>query len=84
MLIAEPNINKFFPSNDCHEKINNFEKEWKRISYRDERIWPYLVLLTLGSLPNKWYNLEEARGENFTLQVLKENFIKEFSFNTEK
>ena len=31
-------------------------------------------------MPNKWYKLEEARGDTFTWQTLRENFIKDFSF----
>ena len=35
---------------------------------------------TLDDLPNKWYKIEEARGDTFTWQTLRENFIKDFSF----
>lgn len=34
----------------------------------------------LGNLPNKWYKIEEARGDTFTWKTLRENFIKDFSF----
>ena len=34
----------------------------------------------LNDLPNKWYKLEEAKGDTFTWQILRENFIKDFSF----
>ena len=34
----------------------------------------------LNDLPNKWYKIEEARGDTFTWQTLKQNFIKYFSF----
>ena len=39
-----------------------------------------MFLTTLDDLPNKWYKLEEARGDTFTWQNLRENFIKIFSF----
>ena len=35
---------------------------------------------TLSDLPNKWYKMEEARGETFLWHELRENFIKDFSF----
>ena len=37
-------------------------------------------MTTLDDLPNKWYKIEEARGDTFTWQTLRENFIKDFSF----
>ena len=39
-----------------------------------------MSLTTLDDLPNKWYKLEEARGDTSTWQTLRENFIKDFSF----
>ena len=35
---------------------------------------------TLDELPNKWYKIEEARGDTFTWKTLKQNFIKYFLF----
>lgn len=35
---------------------------------------------TLDDLPNKWYKIEEARGDTFTWQTLREDFIKDLSF----
>ena len=35
---------------------------------------------TLDVLPNKWYKMEEARGEMILWNELKENFIKDFKF----
>ena len=32
------------------------------------------------NLPNKWYKMEEARGETFLWHELKDNFIKDFNF----
>ena len=43
-------------------------------------MWPHLFPSTLANLPNKWYKIEEARGDTFTWKTLKQNFIKEFSF----
>ena len=37
----------------------------------------------LDDLPNKWYKIEEARGDTFTWQTLRENFIKDISFTTD-
>ena len=34
----------------------------------------------LADLPNKWYKMEEARGETFQWNKLRENFIKDFNF----
>ena len=60
--------------------IDLCQKEWKRLGYHDERTWPHLFPTTLDDLPNKWYKLEEARGDTFDWQTLRENFIKDFSF----
>ena len=30
--------------------------------------------------PNKWYKMEEARGETFLWHELRKNFIKDFNF----
>ena len=43
-------------------------------------MWPHLFSSTLDDLPNKWYKIEEARGDTFTWQALKKKFIKDFSF----
>ena len=40
--------------------IRTCEKEWTRLGYKDERIWPHLFPSTLDDLPNKWYKMEEA------------------------
>ena len=34
----------------------------------------------LNDLPNKWYKIEESRGDTFTWQTLREIFIKDFFF----
>ena len=34
-----------------------------------------LISFTLDYLPKKWYKMEEARGETFIWEELKENFI---------
>ena len=64
-LTEKTNINKFLLGNDPQEYINNSELEWKRIGYRDERFWPHIFSLTLNDLLNKWYKIEEARGDTF-------------------
>ena len=46
-----------------------------------KKVWPHLFSNTLDDLPYKWYKIEEAHRETFTQKDLKENFIKDFSFN---
>ena len=70
----------FIQGQDPEEHIRTCEKEWKRLGYKDERTWPHLFPLMLSDLPNKWYKMEEARGETFKWHELRENFIKDFSF----
>ena len=54
--------------------------EWRILRYKDEHIWPHLFPSTLDDLPNKWYKMEDARGETFLWNEIRENFIKDFSF----
>ena len=79
-------ISKFYPGDDATKHVDLCQKEWKCLGYHDERTCPHLFPTTLNNLPNKWYKLEEARGDTFTWQTLRENFIKHFSFilNDEK
>ena len=65
---------------DPQEHIRTCEREWIRLGYKDERTWPHLFPSTLDDLPNKWYKMEEARGETFQWHELRENFTKDFSF----
>ena len=44
-------------------------------------MWTHLFPSTLDDLPNKWYKIEEVRGDTFTWKTLKQNFIKDFSFS---
>ena len=66
---------------DPEKHVDIYEKEWRRLGYKDERLWPHLFQNTLDDLLNKWYKMEEARGETFTWNELKENFLKEFKFS---
>ena len=79
-------VTKFYPGDDPTKHVDLCQKEWKRLGYHDERTWPHFFVTTLDDLPNKWYKIEEARGDTFTWQTLRENFIKDFSFtpNDEK
>ena len=70
----------FFQGKDPEENIRTCKREWRRLGYKDERTWPHLFPLMLAKLPNKWYKMEEARGETFQWNKLRENFIKDFSF----
>ena len=70
-LIVEANIIKFLTRKDPQEHIENCEIEWKRIGYKDERMWPHLFPSTLDNFPNKWYKIEEAYRDTFTWKPLK-------------
>ena len=70
----------FIQGQNPEDHIKTCEKEWRRLGYKDERAWPHLFRSTLADLPNKWYNMEEARGEMFLWHELRENFIKDFNF----
>ena len=50
------------------------------MGYKDERAWPYLFPSTLTNLPNKWYKMEEPRGETFLWHELRKFFIKDLNF----
>ena len=60
--------------------VDLYQKEWKHLGYHDEWTWPHLFPTTLHDLPNKWYKIEEARGDTFTWQTIRENLIKDCSF----
>ena len=63
--------------------ISICEREWRRLGYKDEWTWPHLFPSTLVNLENKFYKMEEARGEKFIWNELKEIFIKDFRFRPE-
>ena len=81
-LTAEAQIINFIQGNYPQEHIQACENRWKRLGYRDERAWPHLFPLTLNDLCNKWYKIEEAQGDTFNWKTVKENFIKDFLFET--
>ena len=62
------------------DHIKTCEKEWRKLGYKDEQAWAHLFPSTLAVLPNKWYKMEEDRGETFLWHELRENFIKDFNF----
>ena len=70
----------FAQGKDPKKHIVVCEKEWRRLGYKDERVWPHLFPNTFDDLPNKWYKMEEGIGEMFTWNELKENFLKDFKF----
>ena len=43
-------------------------------------MWTHLFPFTLNDFPNKQYKIKEPRGDTFSWQTLKQNFIKDFSF----
>ena len=79
-LTKQDQIPIFTQGQDLENHIKTCEKEWRRLGYKYERTWPHLFPSTLSDLPNKWYKMEEARGETFLWHELKENFIKYFNF----
>ena len=79
-LTNQAQIPIFNQGQNPENHIKICEKEWRRLGYKDERTWPHLFPSTLVELPNKWYKMEEARGETFLWHELKENFIKDFNF----
>ena len=79
-LTNQAQIPVFAQGQDPEKHISICEKDWKRLGYKDERIWSHLFPSTLDDLSKKWYKMEEARGETFLWNELKENFIKDFKF----
>ena len=79
-LTQQAQIPIFTQGQNLEEHIKTCEIEWRRLGYKDERAWPHLFPSTLADLPNKWYKMEEARGETFFWPELRENFIKYFDF----
>ena len=79
-LTNQSQISVFIQGQNPKDHIRAFENEWRRLGYKDERAWTHLFPSTLFDLPNKWYKMEEARGETFLWHKLKENFIKYFNF----
>ena len=79
-ITNQAQISIFIQGHNLEDHIRTCEKEWKRLGYKDERAWPHLFPSTLSDLPNKWYKMEEARGETFLWHELRENFIKDFNF----
>ena len=80
MLTNQAQIPMVIQGQDPEDHIRTCEKEWKRLVYKNEHTWPHLFPSTLSELPDKWYKMEESRGETFLWHELKENFIKYFNF----
>ena len=79
-LTNQAQIPIFTQGQDPENQIKICEKQWRRLGYKDERTWPHLFPSTLTDLPNKWYKMEEARGETFLWYELREIFIKDVNF----
>ena len=79
-LTNQAQIPIFIQGQNPKDHIKTCEKEWRRLGYKDERAWLHLCPSTLVDLPNKWYKMEEARGETFLWPKLRENFIKYLHF----
>ena len=69
---------------DPIEHIQCCESEWRKIGYKDERVWPHMFPSTLGDIPNKWYNIEEYCVHTSRWVEIKENFIQDFKINLEE
>ena len=82
-MTAQAQITKFHLGDDPTKHVDLCQKEWKHLGYHDERTWPHLFPSMLDNLTNKWYKIEESRGNTFTSQTLRENFIKYFSFTAD-
>ena len=65
-LTAQAQITTFHLGDDPTKHIELCQKELKRLGYHNEQMWPHLFPTTLDDLPNKWYKIEEARGDTFT------------------
>jgi hypothetical protein len=74
----------FKPGFDPVAHIHQCENEWRRVGYRDERVWPHMFPNTLDDIPHKWYKIEEACGHMFNWNEIKENFIRDFEFIPEE
>ena len=59
-LTKQAQILVFAQGQDPKKHINICEREWRRLGYKDERIWLHLFPSTLDDLPSKWYKMEEA------------------------
>jgi hypothetical protein len=65
-LSANIDIPIFKPRFDPVIHIQKCEQEWKKVGYRDERVWLHMFPNTLDDIPHKWYNIEEASGIHST------------------
>ena len=73
--MTQENIPIFTQGKDPKKHTNTYEREWRRLGYKDERTYPHLFPNKIYDLPNKWYKMEEERGETFSWKELKEKFI---------
>jgi hypothetical protein len=69
---------------DPVEHIQRCESEWRKIGYKDERVWPHMFPSTLDEIPSKWYKIEEACGHTSNWVEIKENCVQDFEFNPEE
>jgi hypothetical protein len=61
-LSKDENIPTFKLGYDPTDNIQNCEREWRRIGYKDERVWPHMFPSTLDKIPRKWYKIKKACG----------------------
>ena len=83
-LTNQAQIPIFIQGQNPEDHIKTCEKEWRRLGYKDECIWPHMFPSTLDGLLNKWYKMEEAQGKKILWNELRENFIQDFSFILEE
>ena len=79
-MTTQAQISTFHPRYDPTKHVKLCQKEWKQLGYHNEHMWPHLFPSTFDDLPNKWYKIEEGRGDTFTWKIVKQNFIKYFLF----
>jgi len=51
--------------------IHQCDTEWRRVGYRDERVWPHMFPNTLDEIPHKWFKIEESCVHMFNWNEIK-------------
>jgi hypothetical protein len=69
-LSVVASIEKLKPRFDPITHIKDYEREWRKIGYKYERVWPHMFLYT-DDLIYKWYKIEEDWGQKFSWKELK-------------
>jgi hypothetical protein len=70
-LSTNVDISTFKSGFDPTSHIQQFENEWRKEGYWDEKVWPHMFPNTLDDIPHKWYKIEEACGHTFNWNEIK-------------